>query len=168
MAKNPELANAVFLDTSFAIALSSPKDDLHQAALRWTEILEARPSQLVTTRAVMLEIGNALSKQKFRAAAVQLLDSLEADANVEIISLTDELYATAFALFRARPDKNWGHDRLRLVRRDAAARLSSGSCCRRTFSPDGFSRLAPRTFELKDRVLDVLCNFRHDTTSNCR
>ena len=108
MAKTLEIARELFLDTSFAIALSSSSDDLHSAALRWAEILEANQPRLVTTRAVMLEIGNALSKRKFHGAAVQLLESLETDSNIEIVSLTDELYVSSFQLFRQRNDKDWG------------------------------------------------------------
>jgi predicted nucleic acid-binding protein len=57
---------------------------------------------------VLLEIGNALGKLRFRPAAVQLLDSLESDPTVTIVALTDDLYAAAFDLYRRRPDKEWG------------------------------------------------------------
>jgi len=62
----------------------------------------------VTTRAVLLEIGNALSKQRYRQAAVKLLVALEADPNVEIVPLSDRLYIHALQLYRERPDKEWG------------------------------------------------------------
>jgi uncharacterized protein len=39
---------------------------------------------------------------------VQLLDALEADPNVGIVSLTDTLYTQALTLYRTRPDKEWG------------------------------------------------------------
>jgi predicted nucleic acid-binding protein len=60
------MKNEVFLDTSFAIALSSEQDKYHQRALELAEQLEKAGSRLVTTRAVQLEIGNALSKQRYR------------------------------------------------------------------------------------------------------
>lgn len=63
---------------------------------------------MVTTRAVLLEIGNALASQRFRTAAVQLLDALEADPAVGIAPLTDNLYTQALTLYRSRPDKEWG------------------------------------------------------------
>lgn len=56
----------------------------------------------------MLEIGNSLSKLRLRHVAVQLLETLEADPMVEIIPLSEELYAQAFDLYRSRPDKEWG------------------------------------------------------------
>ena len=68
----------VFLDTAYAIALSSTNDQFHARAVALAEQLEALGTRLVTTRAVLLEIGNALSKQRYRQAAVQLLASLEA------------------------------------------------------------------------------------------
>ena len=98
----------VFLDTAYAIALSSPNDQFHTRAVALVEQLEATGTRLVTTRAVLLEIGNALSKQRYRQAAVQLLDSLEEDPTVDIVPLSEPLYARAVQLYRERPDKEWG------------------------------------------------------------
>lgn len=100
--------NKVFLDTSYAIALSSKEDAYHHVAMRLADRLEADGTQLVTTRAVMTEIGNALVKQRYRPLAMRLLQSMEADTQVTIVSVTEELYARAFALYRQRPDKEWG------------------------------------------------------------
>jgi SAM-dependent methyltransferase len=79
----------VFLDTAYAIALSSPPDQFHARAVELAEQLEALGTRLVTTRAVLLEIGNALSKPRYRQAAVQLLAALEADPKVDIVPLGD-------------------------------------------------------------------------------
>jgi predicted nucleic acid-binding protein len=100
--------NEIFLDAAYAIALSSPKDQYHERAKIIAEQLEADGTQMITTRAVMLEIGNALSKQLYREAAIELLDSLEEDPNVEIIPLTENLYKRGFKLFQERNDKDWG------------------------------------------------------------
>jgi len=98
----------VFLDTAYAIALSSPNDLFHQRAISLADQLEAADTRLVTTRAVLLEIGNALSKQRYRSAAVRLLAALEADPHVEIVPLSEQLYARAVQLYRERLDKEWG------------------------------------------------------------
>jgi len=97
-----------FLDTAYAIALSASSDEHHEAALVLAEELEETESRLVTTRAVMIEIGNALSKRRYRKAALELLDSLEDDPTVEIVPVTEELYQQAFELYRERHDKEWG------------------------------------------------------------
>ncbi len=98
----------VFLDTSYAIALSSEKDEYHERAINLAAKLEQASTRLITTRAVQLEIGNALSKQRYRHAAVQLLDSFESDPTVKVITLSETLYAQAFQLYRERCDKEWG------------------------------------------------------------
>ena len=98
----------VFLDTAFAIALSSPRDAHHEQAIQISDHLESDATRLVTTRAVIIEIGNALAKQAFREAATDLIESLEQDPNAEIIAISDELCDRAFQLYRERKDKEWG------------------------------------------------------------
>lgn len=106
--KRSSTMNELFLDTAYAIALSVTSDENHDRAVELAEQLESRQTRLITTRAVLLEIGNALSRQRYREAAVQLLEALEQDPQVECVPLTDELYRQAFELFRSRPDKDWG------------------------------------------------------------
>ena len=102
------MESKAFLDTSFAIALSVESDAHHEHAVILSEQLEREQTKLITTAAILFEIGNALSKKRYRSAAVELLDSLEQDKTVEIIRIDSELYRKAFELFRNRPDKDWG------------------------------------------------------------
>ncbi|HWG43500.1 MAG TPA: PIN domain-containing protein [Gemmataceae bacterium] len=96
------------MDTSYALALSAPTDQFHGQAVRLADELEVTRARLVTTRAVLLEIGNALARQRYRPAAISLLQALEADPSVELLPLSDELYARAFQLYCSRLDKEWG------------------------------------------------------------
>ena len=98
----------VFLDTAYAIALISETDDFHDRALALASYLEENQIHLVTTRAILLEIGNALSKVRYRSAAIQLLDALENDVTVEIMPISEPLYKEALQLYRERSDKEWG------------------------------------------------------------
>jgi len=98
----------VFLDTAYAIALSSRNDFLHNKAIEIANEMQSNQTQMITTRAVMMEIGNALSRQRFRSRSIKLLFSLERDQNVEIVPFSEQLYATAFSLYCDRPDKEWG------------------------------------------------------------
>ena len=99
----------LFLDSAYAIALSAPKDEYHERAVALAERIEAEGARLITTRAVILEIGDALSSSGFREAAIKLLTSLENDPNfVEIIPISEGLYQRGFQLYRTRPDKEWG------------------------------------------------------------
>jgi|GEM_PF-1299274 len=102
------ISTKVFLDTAYAIALSSSTDAHHRKAIELAEQLESSSVKLITARPVVLEIGNALARLRYRQAAVALLRSLERDPNVEIVPLTEELYAQGFDLFQNRPDKEWG------------------------------------------------------------
>jgi hypothetical protein len=108
MAKELIAADRVFLDTAYAIALSSAADQFHAVAVALAEQLEARPARLVTTSAVLLEIRNALAKLQHRRAVAQLLTSLRADPTVEIVPISDRLFDQALELFSTRPDKEWG------------------------------------------------------------
>jgi predicted nucleic acid-binding protein len=100
--------NKFFLDAAYAIALSAVTDQYHKKAEILARQIETDAIQMITTRAVILEIGNALARLRYRAAAIELLDSLEEDPNVKIIALSEELYNRAMALYRQRPDKEWG------------------------------------------------------------
>ena len=101
------MRSEVFLDTTYAIALSAPQDRLHHRAVQLADILETAGTRLVTTQAVMLEIGNILSKQPLRQGAVMLLNALAADSKVEIVPLSQQLYDRAFQLYCDRSEKEW-------------------------------------------------------------
>ena len=65
----------IFLDASYAIALASRTDQHHARAVELASWLATAQVPLVTTRPVILEIGNALARQRYRRAAVTLLES---------------------------------------------------------------------------------------------
>jgi predicted nucleic acid-binding protein len=98
----------VFLDASYAVALSSSRDLHHARAVALAERLKHAGTRLLTTRAVVLEIGNALARLRHREAAIRLLEAIDSDPQVEIVPLSDDLYRQAFDLYRSRPDKEWG------------------------------------------------------------
>ena len=100
--------NRVFLDASHAIAMVAPRDPYHARARTLTNQMRELSVSAVTTRGVMLEIGNALSRQRFRQQAVTLLNYLESEPSVEIVQITESLYQRALSLFQDRPDKDWG------------------------------------------------------------
>jgi uncharacterized protein len=108
MATKFPIQSEVFLDSSYAIALSAAKDEYHDRAFRLARQVQLQKVRLVTTHAVLLEIGNALSRKRYRSAAIRLLVSLERDPTVEIIPLTESLYAEALILYQNRSDKEWG------------------------------------------------------------
>lgn len=57
---------------------------------------------------MILEIGNALARQRYRRAAVELLQALHSDPTVRVIPLSERLYHQAHDLYINRADKEWG------------------------------------------------------------
>lgn len=99
----------LFLDSAYAIALSSPKDEYHKQAVMLAEQIERQQMRLITTRAVVLEIGDALARSNYRREAIKLLSSFEKDIDfVQIVPISERLYERGFQLYRSRQDKEWG------------------------------------------------------------
>ena len=98
----------IFLDASYAIALASRTDQHHTRAVELATWLEAGRVPLLTTRAIILEIGNSLAKQRHRSAAVSLLEAIEQDPRIEVVPLSEDLYVRAAALYKRHTDKEWG------------------------------------------------------------
>jgi uncharacterized protein len=107
VARRPILSGSVFLDTAYAIALASVTDEFHIPALTLADAMEASGIRLLTTWAVLLEIGNALSRAQYRQAAIELLSSILADPTVEIVPLSDRLLDQSLKLYSERRDKEW-------------------------------------------------------------
>jgi len=98
----------LFFDSSYSIARASPGDQYHDQAAALNTQIKLEMPRLITTRAVLLEIGNSLAKRKYRSVAFSVLWALETDPGFEIVSLTDEYYAKSLILYRDRADKEWG------------------------------------------------------------
>lgn len=98
----------VFLDTAYAVALVAQTDRFHQAAVEFAIRLTSEQTQVITTSAVVTEIGNSLSGQRYRASAVQLLDLIDNDPTITILNVTEAIHRQARNLYRNRMDKEWG------------------------------------------------------------
>lgn len=99
------MVNKIFVDTLFVVALINQRDQYHQLASELADSLETHP--LITTDAVLLEIGNALARN-YKDEAVEIIEHFLASDEVEIVRLTPELFAEAFALYKTHQDKTWG------------------------------------------------------------
>jgi len=98
----------VFLDTSFAIAVTVSSDRHHEKALRLALELRRSSTTLVTTHAILAEIGDSFSRPPHRAAAARLLSALQKDTGVLVLPVDTELFSRGHQLFVDRPDKTWG------------------------------------------------------------
>ncbi len=98
------MPNRIFVDTVFVIALINLRDQYHQQATELADTLEGYP--LLTTDAVLLEIGNALARG-YKREAVEVIEQFLTSEEVEIVRLTPRLFERAFALYRQYEDKEW-------------------------------------------------------------
>ena len=105
MPAEKKVSNEIFVDTSFILARVNKRDAYHARADELTGVFAKNP--LVTTDAVILEIGNALSRN-FKTQAVEIIDYFFNSPDVEVVRLTPELWAQGFALYRSHLDKQWG------------------------------------------------------------
>lgn len=96
---------SLFVDTSFVVALVSEKDQHHKLASRLADLFDGYP--LVTTDAVLLEIGNALARN-FKEQAEEIIADFLTSDEVEVVRLDADLFQRAFELYRAHKDKTWG------------------------------------------------------------
>lgn len=97
--------NKVFVDTLFVVALINRRDQYHARALELAENFENFYS--ITTDAILLEIGNALSGSYKRESA-ELIDHFLASDDVEVVRLNPDLFEKALTLYKRHQDKSWG------------------------------------------------------------
>ncbi len=96
----------VFADAGYWIALLNPRDALHHQALAATPT--GRDS-ILTSQMVLTEFLNffAAFGPAFRERAAEVVSSVAASREVEIVPQSDEQFQLALALYRERPDKAW-------------------------------------------------------------
>ena len=96
-----------FADTSFWIGLSSRRDQYHQRALEWHQLVLRKRTPIVTTEAVLIEWLNALSDVSIRRIAAESYLRVRADLRIEVVPIQHELMRSAVELYHGRPDKRW-------------------------------------------------------------
>ena len=95
----------LFVDTGYIIALINQNDNHHQQAVMLAERYSGCP--LVTTDAVLLEVGNALSRIARRQCS-QLIHSFHEAEELTLIHMNPILFKQALHLFDRYHDKTWG------------------------------------------------------------
>ena len=97
----------IFADSGYWIAIANPEDSLHQRARRVGE--QHRNRKIVTTEMVLVEAFAHMSKMGPRARnrAVQTLENIRNDSNIEVVHQTHEQFENAARRYSERPDKRW-------------------------------------------------------------
>ncbi|MCX6029860.1 MAG: PIN domain-containing protein [Chloroflexi bacterium] len=95
----------VFIDTGYILALVNMADEHHNRAAAVSRSVQP---PFLTTEAVLTEIGNGLSRVRWRALGHATIQDLCADPNIEVVPVDAALFDRAVALYGARLDKEWG------------------------------------------------------------
>lgn len=95
----------VFLNSAFGVALAVREHPSHERARVNAARFRTQATRMITTRSVILEIYRAVTTLLNRDAALDILEALEEDPDIEVVSITDDMYARA--LDKARRE-NWG------------------------------------------------------------
>jgi predicted nucleic acid-binding protein len=96
----------VLLDTSFILALENRNDPHHERAKALDRELLREGAVLVLHWGILFEIADGYARIGRRAKGLQLLEKLE--QGYTVYPITESLLQQALALYRARPDKDWG------------------------------------------------------------
>lgn len=96
----------VFLDTGFIIATVNSSDQHHEQA-RSIHPLVMNASEVITTEAIVVEIGNSFSKSDRKVALAVIRGLYETD-NVRVVPVDTRLLRRAIELYEQRSDKTYG------------------------------------------------------------
>jgi uncharacterized protein len=96
-----------FVDTGYLIALFSPNDAHHSQALALQAQVQRERRQLLTTEAVVFEVGAAFSRVAYRSVGQAIMHTLLNDSSIETAPITPALRNKAIALFAQHQDKDW-------------------------------------------------------------
>jgi uncharacterized protein len=80
----------LFVDTSFVVALVNKRDQYHEQAVELSLMFESRP--VITTAAVLLEVGNALAKN-FKTEAVVAIEGFLSSDEAKLIAVNATLFS---------------------------------------------------------------------------
>ncbi len=95
----------MFVETGYWVAVLDPNDHLHERARNVSAALGK--VRLVTTEMVLSELLAALSRLPVRQYAIEGVDRIRANPNVEVIPQTSLQFARAYDMYRRRTDKEW-------------------------------------------------------------
>src|SRR5947209_9578170 len=99
------MPSRISVDTSFVLALINERDQCHDQAEDLSKRFENSP--LITTDAVLLEIGNAMAKD-FREEAIAIIKVLRSSTRVEVSKIDKRLFEKGLEVYEKYSDKTWG------------------------------------------------------------
>lgn len=120
------------LDSSFAIALHSTRDQWHAAAVRYWQTVQPKPG-LVTTTFVLAEVVSHFTRQGLHERAVALGRDMLRSRSIRLLHIDEELLNLGWDYFARHDDKRYSLTDCISFRRDAPARFEAGAHVRPPF-----------------------------------
>ena len=102
------MKSTIFVDTSAWLALVNKSDVFHRRAKEVRDELVKNKAKFLLTNLIIVEIANCLSRLPFRSAAIQLIESIEASKEIQVVEIDREIYDEAWKLYCGHEDKEWG------------------------------------------------------------
>ena len=96
----------IFLDTCGVLALVNKRDALHEHAVRINSQLLLEKVNFYITDYILVEVGNALAKNK--KLAITTIDYLQNSDDIRFVKITNEILHQAIELYKKYTDKEWG------------------------------------------------------------
>jgi predicted nucleic acid-binding protein len=97
----------VFVDTAFCVALVNPRDSARELALGLAKKFAAMRPNLITTDAVLIEIGNYFCRSSLRIPAIDLVEGIRSNKTWHVEPLSSDVLLRAQSRYRRARDKNW-------------------------------------------------------------
>ncbi len=97
----------VYVDTAALIALVHKRDSFHEKSVTVYKKLHNRNTRFVTTRAVLLEIGNTFSRSSQRPLAISIFRLVNDSPFWEVLPVDGKWFTAGMELFQRRNDKDW-------------------------------------------------------------
>ena len=94
-----------FVDTFYIVALVNRRDEFYERANEL--VLEFDNQPLLTTDAVLLEVGNSLARNN-KEKSIKIINEFLSSEEIQIVRLNEILFNKAFELYKNHADKSWG------------------------------------------------------------
>ena len=138
------MAELIFWDAWAFVALVDVRYRYHIQAKDIQNMLIRQDAMMITTEAVLTEVGNALSKRALRVLALrqhQFAEQLVSESSGQIVNINHSIWNAAWELYEKRPDKDWGHtDCISFVVMEALG-IEKAFTADHHFEQAGFTRL---------------------------
>jgi predicted nucleic acid-binding protein len=133
----------LFADTFFWVALLSPRDRHHSAAMAFSS--QPSTTRFVTTDLVLVEVLNHFCGMgpTWRGKAAAQVRGIRLRPDIDVLTTTDSEFVAALAFYESRPDKGYSLTDCRSMLAMRGLGITEALTNDRHFTQEGFTILFP-------------------------